>query len=182
MDKLVGLGPFLLVEGPVILVAASIGVWIFYVQHQFERTRWEHDANWNFYEAALHGSSYYELPPLLAWFTGNIGVHHVHHLCSRIPFYRLSQVLDENPELASVSRLTFLQSLRSAKLALWDEDQQRLVSFSDIRASVSEISLVDRGKMISLPKWSGRRRDLTTISPYWRQNDQLPSKHAQSNK
>jgi omega-6 fatty acid desaturase (delta-12 desaturase) len=132
MIWLVGLGPFLLVQGPVVVISASIAVWFFYVQHQFEDTLWAHDGDWSFYEAALHGSSYYELPPILAWFTGNIGVHHVHHLSSRIPFYRLPQVLRDYPQLASIGRVTFLHSLRCAALALWDEDQRRLISFREL--------------------------------------------------
>jgi omega-6 fatty acid desaturase (delta-12 desaturase) len=133
MVYLVGVGPFLLVQGPVVLIAASIAVWFFYVQHQFEDTRWAHEEDWDFHEAALHGSSHYELPRALAWFTGNIGVHHVHHLCSRIPFYRLRQVLSDHPELAGVGRLTFVQSFRCATLALWDERQGRLISFRELR-------------------------------------------------
>ena len=130
---LVGLGPFFLVQGPVVLIATSIAVWFFYVQHQFEDMRWEHDGRWSFHEAALHGSSYYELPTVLAWFTGYIGVHHVHHLCSRIPFYRLPQVLRDHPQLSRISRLTLFQSLRCATLALWDESQGRLISFRELR-------------------------------------------------
>jgi omega-6 fatty acid desaturase (delta-12 desaturase) len=126
-----GVGPFLLVEGPVIFVSATLAVWFFYVQHQFENTLWTHDGEWSFHEAALNGSSHYDLPPILAWFTGNIGVHHVHHLASRIPFYRLPEVLRDHPTLASTGRLTFLQSLRCATLALWDEKARRLVSFKD---------------------------------------------------
>jgi omega-6 fatty acid desaturase (delta-12 desaturase) len=133
MTWLVGLGPFLLVQGPIVAVSGTIAVWFFYVQHQFEHTLWAHDGDWNFHEAALHGSSHYELPPAIAWFTGNIGVHHVHHLSSRIPFYRLPQVLRDHPQLASVGRVTFLQSLRCAALALWDEDQRRLISFRELR-------------------------------------------------
>lgn len=132
---LVGLGPFVLIQGPVILIAASLAMWFFYVQHQFEDTRWVHAEGWNFQEAALHGSSHYELPAALAWFTGNIGVHHVHHLASRIPFYRLSEVLADHPELAGVGRLTFLASFRCANLALWDEREQKLVSFRQFAAS-----------------------------------------------
>lgn len=132
---LVGLGPFLLIQGPVILIAASLAMWFFYVQHQFEDTRWVHADGWKFQEAALQGSSHYELPAALAWFTGNIGVHHVHHLSSRIPFYRLSEVLADHPELAGVGRLTFLQSFRCANLALWDERDQKLVSFRQFAAS-----------------------------------------------
>jgi omega-6 fatty acid desaturase (delta-12 desaturase) len=132
---LMGVGPFLLVEAPVVIVSASIAVWFFYVQHQYEDTLWVHDSDWSFYEAALNGSSHYELPPALAWFTGNIGVHHVHHLASRIPFYRLPEVLRDHPQLASLGRLTFLQSLRCATLSLWDERQRRLISFREFRRS-----------------------------------------------
>jgi len=129
---LIGLGPFLLVQAPVVVTSATIAVWFFYVQHQFEDTLWAHDGDWSFHEAALNGSSHYELPPALAWFTGNIGVHHVHHLSSRIPFYRLPEVLRDHPQLASLGRLTFLQSLRAARLALWDEREGRLISFRDL--------------------------------------------------
>jgi omega-6 fatty acid desaturase (delta-12 desaturase) len=132
MIWLVGLWPFLLVQGPIVVVSGTIAVWFFYVQHQFEDTLWAHDCDWSFREAALHGSSHYELPPAIAWFTGNIGVHHVHHLSSRIPFYRLPQVLRDYPQLASVGRLTFVRSLRCAALALWDEDQRRLISFREL--------------------------------------------------
>ena len=96
---LVGVKPFLLVHLPIALLAASIGVWLFYVQHQFEDTFWAEPPSWTLHEAALHGSSYYDLPGILRWFTANIGVHHVHHLCSRIPYYRLPQVLRDHPEL-----------------------------------------------------------------------------------
>jgi acyl-lipid omega-6 desaturase (Delta-12 desaturase) len=135
MIGLVGVGPFLLVQTPLVIVSASIAVWFFYVQHQFEDTLWVHDRDWNFHDAALHGSSHYELPPALAWFTDNIGVHHVHHLASRIPFYRFPQVLRDHPQLAIVGRLTFILSLRCARLALWDESQKRLISFRELRLS-----------------------------------------------
>ncbi len=131
MIWLVGMGPFLAVHLPIMLLAASMGVWLFYVQHQFEDVAWARDGNWKLHEAALSGSSYYDLPPPLRWFTANIGVHHVHHLCSRIPFYRLRQVLRDHPELRSVGRVTIGQSLRSIRLALWDETKQKLVSFRD---------------------------------------------------
>ena len=86
---------------------------------------------WNLHEAALQGSSHYDLPPILRWFTANIGIHHVHHLCSRVPFYRLPRVLRENPELASTGRLTLGESIRCIRLVLWDENWQRLVSFRE---------------------------------------------------
>jgi omega-6 fatty acid desaturase (delta-12 desaturase) len=132
MIWLVGLGPFLLVHLPVMLLAASAGVWLFYVQHQFENTVWARDGAWNLQEVALHGSSHYALPSPLRWFTANIGIHHVHHLCSRIPYYRLPLVLRDHPHLDGVGRLTLLQSLGCVRLVLWDEGKQRLVSFREI--------------------------------------------------
>ncbi len=133
MIWLVGLGPFLLIHLPVTLLAASIGVWLFYVQHQFETTHWAHASAWSLHESALHGSSNYELPGILRWFTANIGIHHVHHLCSRIPFYRLPQVLLDHPQLAGIGRLTLRESLRCVRLVLWDEDRRRLISFGELR-------------------------------------------------
>ncbi|MFL6796164.1 MAG: fatty acid desaturase [Xanthobacteraceae bacterium] len=130
---LVGVGPFLVVHLPVTLISGSIGVWLFYVQHQFDPTFWAREKEWNFHEAALIGSSYYDLPGVLRWFTANIGMHHVHHLCSRIPYYRLPMALHAVPELRGVSRLTMLQSFRCVTLALWDERQSRLVSFAALR-------------------------------------------------
>lgn len=130
---LVGVKAFLLVHIPIVLLAASIGVWLFFVQHQFEETSWERDRDWNLYNAALLGSSHYELPTVLRWFTANIGMHHVHHLCSRIPYYRLPRTLKDYPELAGVSRLTLRQSLRSVRLTLWDEPRRLLVSFSQAK-------------------------------------------------
>jgi omega-6 fatty acid desaturase (delta-12 desaturase) len=130
----IGLKAFLLVHLPIMLLAATIGVWLFYVQHQFERTAWERDGDWSFHDAALHGSSHYDLPVLLRWFTANIGVHHVHHLCSRIPYYRLPHVLRDHPELRDIGRLTLRESLRCVRLALWDESQNRLVSFREVAA------------------------------------------------
>lgn len=120
----------LLVFLPSTLVAASVGVWLFYVQHQFETTHWEGAQEWQVHEAALHGSSHYDLPVVLRWLTANIGIHHVHHLYSRIPFYRLTEVLRDHAELVEASRLTLLGSLQCARLNLWDEDNRRLVPFA----------------------------------------------------
>ena len=128
----IGFWAFVLVHLPITLLAASIGVWLFYIQHQFESTQWEHERDWNQHEAALYGSSHYELPFVLRWFTANIGVHHVHHLCARIPFYRLPRALRDYPELRGVSRLTLLQSFRCVQLRLWDESQRRMVSFRSV--------------------------------------------------
>jgi acyl-lipid omega-6 desaturase (Delta-12 desaturase) len=135
MMMLVGTSQFLLIQLPIMLMAASIGVWLFYVQHQFETTLWKHEGAWNFEEAALYGSSHYDLPGVLRWFTANIGIHHVHHLCSRIPYYRLPQILRDRPELAAVGRVTFIQSLRTVRLTLWDEARGRLISFRMARSS-----------------------------------------------
>lgn len=135
---LVGTGPFLLVQLPITLAAGAAGVWLFYVQHQFEETYWAEDDNWTPEEAALRGSSHYRLPGVLRWLTANIGIHHVHHLASRIPYYRLPQVLRDHPELAGTSRLTLRQSIRCVRLSLWDETQKRLVSFREARRKPSE--------------------------------------------
>jgi omega-6 fatty acid desaturase (delta-12 desaturase) len=135
MIWLFGVGPFLLVHLPIMLLGASIGVWLFYVQHQFEDTFWSHDKDWNFHEAALRGSSHYDLPYVLRWFTANIGVHHIHHLNSQIPYYRLAQVLRDHPQLAAVGRLTLLESLRCVRMALWDEEQRRGISFREMEAA-----------------------------------------------
>jgi omega-6 fatty acid desaturase (delta-12 desaturase) len=131
---LVGVQAFVLVQLPIILLAASMGVWLFYVQHQFEDTVWANEKNWSVHEAALHGSSHYDLPLVMRWFTANIGVHHVHHLCSRIPYYRLPRVLSDHPGLRNVGRITLRESLASVRLALWDEKQQQLISFRQLRA------------------------------------------------
>lgn len=133
---LVGLKAFLLIQLPITLVAASAGVWLFYVQHQFEHTHWRPAGEWRFHEAAIYGSSHFALPPVLRWFTANIGMHHVHHLCSQVPFYRLPAVLKLRPELASLNRLTLRQSARSVRLTLWDEGKGRLVSFREARPAI----------------------------------------------
>lgn len=127
----VGIKAFLLVQLPITMLAASIGVWLFYVQHQFEETWWGRDPQWNLHEAALHGSSYYDLPAILRWFTANIGMHHVHHLSSRIPYYQLPRTLRDHPELTSVSRLTLAESFRCVKFALWDEKRRLMISFRE---------------------------------------------------
>jgi omega-6 fatty acid desaturase (delta-12 desaturase) len=130
---LVGAGAFVLVHMPMMLLAATMGVWLFYVQHQFEHTLWESSERWDLHEVALRGSSYYVLPGVLRWFTANIGIHHVHHLCSRIPYYRLPRVLRDNPELGSIGRLTLWESIRCVRLTLWDEHAKKLISFGDLR-------------------------------------------------
>jgi len=123
------------IQVPVILLASSLGVWMFFVQHQFQDAHWRHDGEWNLHEAALRGSSYYALPRVLRWVTASIGLHHVHHLCSRIPNYRLQECVEQIPELAQARRLTMLQSIACARLALWDEDRGCMVRFREARPS-----------------------------------------------
>ncbi|MGZ9098021.1 MAG: fatty acid desaturase [Micavibrio sp.] len=114
---------------PVLILTAWIGGWLFFVQHQFEETYWQRGETWKFRNAALAGSSYYVLPRIFQWFTGNIGLHHVHHLCSAIPNYRLQECLDQNHDLQQMNRMTFRDSLKCLGWSLWDEDRQRMVGF-----------------------------------------------------
>ncbi|MCZ0964330.1 fatty acid desaturase [Paracoccus sp. EF6] len=128
-----GMKPVLLIYLPTVLVAATIGMWLFYVQHQFEETHWAKGDAWQVHEAALAGSSHYVLPTPLRWLSANIGIHHVHHLYSRIPFYRLPQILDDHAELAVAQQLTLRESLRSVNLHLWDDKLKRLTSFREAK-------------------------------------------------
>ena len=128
-----GLMPVILIFLPTSIIAATIGVWLFYVQHQFETTQWAHAKDWQVHNLALEGSSHYVMPAPLRWLTANIGIHHVHHLYSRIPFYRLTEVLRDHAELAEAQKLTILESLKSVRLHLWDEASGRLVSFGEAR-------------------------------------------------
>jgi omega-6 fatty acid desaturase (delta-12 desaturase) len=125
----IGLRTYLLIQLPIIIMAATAGVWLFYVQHQFESVYWARHEAWDPIRAALQGSSYYKLPRALQWITGNIGLHHIHHLRPTIPNYHLQAALDGIPALQEVQPLTPRKSLRSLRLALWDEDQHKLVSF-----------------------------------------------------
>lgn len=128
-----GAMPILLIFMPTTLLAATAGVWLFYVQHQFETTHWEQDSDWDLHNAALEGSSHYVLPPVLQWLSANIGIHHVHHLYSRIPFYRLPEVLRDHASLAESNRMTVRESFANARLHLWDEKNKKLLSFRQAR-------------------------------------------------
>jgi omega-6 fatty acid desaturase (delta-12 desaturase) len=129
----IGLRAFALVHLPLVMLSGALGVWLFYVQHQFEDTYWETHPGWDFHRAGIEGSSYLDLPPVMHWFTGNIGYHHVHHLSSRIPNYRLRRCMEEVPELARVTRLTWWGSLRCARLKLWEPQSRRLIGFRELR-------------------------------------------------
>lgn len=128
----IGWRAVVLIYAPSMYLAAAAGIWLFYVQHQFEGTYWQAYGTWDYAEAAVRGSSYLKLNPVLQWFTGNIGLHHVHHLGPRIPNYALKQCHDENEVFHSVTILTLAASVRTLRLTLWDEARERLVGFRDV--------------------------------------------------
>lgn len=130
----IGWKPLLLVHGPIVVLTCGIGVWLFYIQHQFEDTYWEVKPEWDFYDAALKGSSHLVLPRPLQWMTASIGLHHVHHLSPRIPNYRLKDCLEANAELQVATKVTIRESWGLTKLHLWDGDSGRLISFREYRA------------------------------------------------
>ena len=127
---LVGWRHYLLVSAPPALLAGSAGIWLFYVQHQFEDVYWQRTEGWSYAEAGLQGSSYLRLPRVLQFFTGNIGLHHLHHLNARIPNYNLQRAHDDNPIFHDVPTLSLWDGLRAVRLKLWDEDRSRLVTFA----------------------------------------------------
>jgi omega-6 fatty acid desaturase (delta-12 desaturase) len=128
----IGFRTYCLIQAPVMFIAGAAGLWLFYVQHQFEGVYWARHGTWDRLRAALQGSSYYKLPKVLQWFTGNIGLHHVHHIQQRIPNYNLQQCLDDVPALQRVKPLTLRRSLRCLRLNLWDEKNEKLVSFRSL--------------------------------------------------
>jgi acyl-lipid omega-6 desaturase (Delta-12 desaturase) len=130
---LIGWRDYLLVQAPTLLLAGSAGIWLFYVQHQFEDAYWESDEGWSYADAALRGSSYLKLPKVLQFFSGNIGLHHVHHLSARIPNYNLQRAHDENAIFHQVPILSLRDGMRAVRFKLWDEDRGRLVSFAEAR-------------------------------------------------
>ena len=129
----IGIKAYILIQLPILFFAAVGGVWLFYVQHQFEDVYWERDKAWNFEAAALQGSSYYKLPGILRWFSGNIGYHHVHHLNSRIPNYFLNQCHRIIAQHVEIKPITLMKSLKSLKCRLWDEKKAKLVGFSALK-------------------------------------------------
>jgi acyl-lipid omega-6 desaturase (Delta-12 desaturase) len=129
----IGIGDFLLVWAPAALLSGAIGIWLFYVQHQFEDAYWQHSLRWSYADAALRGSSFLELPKPLQFATGNIGYHHIHHLSVRIPNYNLQRAHEENPIFHSVPTLSLWDALRAVRLKLWDEQRGRLVTFAQAR-------------------------------------------------
>jgi len=133
LSLIFGLKAYLVIQLTAMLVAGSAGVWLFYVQHQFEGVYWERRGAWDYTAAALQGSSFYKLPKVLQWFSGNIGFHHIHHLSSRIPNYNLEKCHDANPLFQSVKAVTLFPSLKSFTFRLWDEPRKKLVGYGHLR-------------------------------------------------
>jgi omega-6 fatty acid desaturase (delta-12 desaturase) len=149
----VGIDRFLLVQLPITLLAGSIGVYLFYVQHQYEDTYWRYREAWNYYHAGLEGASHLVMPRWLQWFTGNIGLHHIHHVSSRIPNYNLQRCYDENPLFHDVTRLSLAHSLTTLRLTLWDEDEKKLVGFRDLSTILPRLQApVQATKPEAVPK------------------------------
>ena len=137
----IGPATFLITWGTVLLLAISIGIWFFYIQHQFEGSYWERSESWNFQTAALKGSSFLDLPRAFHWLSGSIGFHHIHHLASNIPNYRLRECFDQLPEMQNVNRLTFSASFKTMRLSLWDEERRQLISFRFLMKGLRDPSL-----------------------------------------
>jgi omega-6 fatty acid desaturase (delta-12 desaturase) len=138
MCELIGWKSFLLVESPIFLISGATGIWLFYVQHTFEDTYFEHDEEWEYVQAAMHGSSYYKLPSVLRWMTGNIGFHHIHHLSPRVPNYNLEKAHNQIPILQKVQTITIKSSLQSIRFRFWDEEKKQFLGFKEIKKTLSE--------------------------------------------
>ncbi len=130
----IGWQSFLLVQAPIFLVSGSAGIWLFYVQHTFEDSYFENEGNWDYVKAAVQGSSFYKLPKVLQWLTGNIGYHHVHHLSPRVPNYKLAAAHDAAPPLQNVPTITLFNSLNCLRFHLWDEEAKKFIGFKNIKA------------------------------------------------
>jgi len=132
MSLAIGFFTFLIIQLIIIYLAATAGLWLFYLQHQYEEVTWVRNTNWNYRKLALEGSSFVKFPKILQWFSGNIGFHHIHHINSRIPNYKLEKCYRENEVFNKVEPVTFIKSLKTLKLRLWDENLQKLVGFKGI--------------------------------------------------
>ena len=158
----IGLRTFLLIQLPIMAIASSIGVWLFYVQHQFEGVYWTRHADWDPMQAALHGSSYYRLPAVLQWVTGSIGLHFLHHIMPRIPNYNLQACYDATPQLHTVKPLTLRTSLHSVRMNLWDESHRQMVSFRSLRPT-KRTQMNNRAATQSLSSADGH----SVTPPFW---------------
>jgi omega-6 fatty acid desaturase (delta-12 desaturase) len=128
-----GVMHYIIIQLIILVIAGGAGIWIFYVQHQFEGAYWERGDDWDYTRAALEGSSFYKLPKILQWFSGNIGFHHIHHLSARIPNYNLERCHRADPLFQRVKPVTLFGSLRSFTFRLWDERRRKLVGFGHLR-------------------------------------------------
>ncbi|MBL8267916.1 fatty acid desaturase [Steroidobacter sp.] len=144
LSSIFGLLPYLLIQAIVITVAGSAGLWFFYVQHQFQGVYWERDDQWDYTAAALRGSSYYKLPKVLQWISGNIGFHHIHHLSPRIPNYNLQRCHDSDPRFAEVTSLSLWSSLKSLQFRFWDEQTKALVGYAHLRSLAAGASTANK--------------------------------------
>ncbi|MCU6710598.1 fatty acid desaturase [Paenibacillus sp. J5C_2022] len=143
----IGWKDMLLVQGPIFYLSGVLGIWLFYVQHQFEDSYFEHEEEWSYVKAAVDGSSFYRLPKVLQWLTGNIGFHHVHHLSPKVPNYKLEEAHEATPPLHKATTINILQSLESLKFRLWDEEDKRFVSFRQARHRLKQASRIGKGKL-----------------------------------
>lgn len=141
LGAVIGYQQMFLIALPMIIMASAMGGWLFFIQHQFEDGHWDASDEWDFQVAAIRGSSYYVLPKPFEWFTGNIGLHHIHHLNSVIPNYRLHECLAGSPEFQQMNRVTFWESLKCARLAVWDEAQRRLLTFREAHAAFARTAV-----------------------------------------
>jgi omega-6 fatty acid desaturase (delta-12 desaturase) len=137
-----------MVQIPIFYVSGAAGIWLFYVQHQFEDSYFENEEEWDYVKAAVEGSSYYKLPKLLQWLSGNIGFHHVHHLSPRVPNYYLEEAHNKTPALHKVTTITIASSLQAIRFRLWDESNKRFVGFKEIseRVKKNKLGAVAAGK------------------------------------
>lgn len=143
----VGWKELLLVQGPIFYLSGVLGIWLFYVQHQFEDSYFEHEEDWSYVNAAVDGSSFYRLPKVLQWLTGNIGFHHVHHLSPKVPNYKLEEAHEATPPLHKATTINIRQSLESLKFRLWDEEGKRFVSFRQAKQRLKQASRIGKGKL-----------------------------------
>jgi omega-6 fatty acid desaturase (delta-12 desaturase) len=150
LSLMIGFRQFLLVQIPITIIASTLGVWFFYVQHQFEEAYFAQVGDWEYSDAALHGSSFFKLPKVVQWFSGNIGFHHIHHLSPRIPNYKLEECHEENEKLQEVYEISMISSFRSIPLALWDEESKELISFRQFKQMQKEKPAQQKQSILSV--------------------------------
>jgi omega-6 fatty acid desaturase (delta-12 desaturase) len=147
----IGWQAFVMVQGPVFFISGCLGIWLFYVQHQFEDSYFENEDEWDYVKAAVDGSSYYKLPKVLQWFTGNIGFHHVHHLNPKVPNYHLEEAHNATPPLHNATTINIATSLKSLSFRLWDEENKVFISFRDMKSRLRDVKSGEDKLKVSLP-------------------------------